>query len=304
LTARALDFLVIGAQKSGTTTLWHGIDSHPQIVTPGDKERGFFNSDERYEAGVERFIAATFPDATPDQRIGTVTPDYMPASPQALETVAERIRATAPDVRLIALLRDPLERAVSHYRTGLRTGDATLPTFDEHYASVGRVGVRWPPLVRRGEYGRILSRYLDLFDREQLLVLWTDDLEHHPDAVYRQIFAFLGVDPGHRAPRDVRLNVGGTQRRLSPAALGELEEQLDLALWPHVPVDRRTELRRRTHWWLEHLWNTVPDDQATDVGPDLRRHLLEHFARDGRLLRERIGAEPPWLSTYEAELDA
>ena len=295
---------MIGAQKAATTTLWQGIDSHPEIATPSDKERGFFNSDGRYARGLEAFLAAAFPGPGPGQLLGTVTPDYMPAGDDQLDTIVERMHATVPQVRLVAILRDPVERAVSHYRTGLRTGNATLPTFDAHYAEVCRQrGVRFPPLVRRGEYGRILSRYLDRFPADQLLVLWTDDLEHAPDAVFARVFAFLGVDAAHTPARE-RLNVGGTRRRVSAQALAELEAHFDQELWPLVSPERREDLRRGTRWWLEHLWNTVPDDEATEVGPALRRMLVEHFTEDGRRLRERLGVEPPWLAGYEAELAA
>jgi hypothetical protein len=302
---RTLDFLVIGAQKSGTTTLWRGLDSHPQIATPGDKERGFFNSDERYERGLAAYVADAFARTGADQRIGTVTPGYRPALAEKLDVIIERMRRTTPDVRLIALLRDPLRRAVSHYRTGLRTGHAKLRPFDDHYEAVCRqLDVPWPPLVLRGEYGRILSRYLDAFAREQLLVLWTDDLERDPAGVHRRVYAFLEVDPAHEVPEVGRLNVGGTRRRVSSTAMDELKAHLEREVWPRVAGERRGELLRATHWWLEHLWNTVPDDEATDVGEALRRRLVERFAADGALLRERLGEEPPWLAAYEAQLAA
>jgi hypothetical protein len=299
---RTLDFVVIGAQKAATTTLWRGLDSHPQIRTPGDKERGLFNSEDRYARGLAAFLADTFGPVPAGAVLGTVTPDYMPASKEDLATIVERMRATVPEVRLIALLRDPIERAISHYRTGLRTGNATLRTFDEHYAWVCETrGVIWPPLVRRGEYGRILARYADAFTREQLLVLWTEQLQRDPAAVYREAFAFLGVDAAHLPPLDERLNAGGTRTRVPPEALEELTAHMDRHVWPLVEGDRE-ELRRATRWWMTHLWNTAPDTESTEIGAPLRRRLAAHYLADAELLRDRLGLDPPWRAAYEAEV--
>ena len=297
---RTLGFVVIGAQKAATTTLWRGLDSHPQVRTPGDKERGFFNSDGRYEKGLDAFLDATFAGAPAGSVLGTVTPDYMPASKDGLAVLVERMRETIPETRLVAILRDPIERAISHYRTGLRTGNASLPTFDEHFEWVCRErGVIWPPIVRRGEYGRILARYLDAFPREQLLVLWTRDLVRDPAAVYRELFAFLGVDADHAPPLGERLNVGGTRTRVAQEALDELNAHLDTHLWPLV-ANGGEGLQRSTRWWLTHLWNTVPDEESKSIGEPLRRRLAEHFLADAGLLRDRVGVEPPWLGAYEA----
>jgi hypothetical protein len=290
-----LDFIVIGAPKSATTTLWQGLESHPELCLPGDKERGLFNSDDRYARGIERYVAEAFPHAQPGQRIGTVTPAYMMSD--GLEVVVARMHATVPDVRLVAILRDPIERAISRFRQALRRGDARGGSFDEHVAGL-RPGDE--DLLADGEYGRILGRYLAAFEREQLLVLFTDDLVHWPAACYRRVFRHLGVGTAHVPPLALHLNRGGTRTRTSPDELEELIDGLRERVWAHIPDSR--EAQRAFEWWVRHLWNTEADGGGRDVSEDLRRRLQERYLADAAVLRGIVGTDPPWVAEYEHAL--
>src|SRR3954452_4522503 len=209
----ALDFFVIGAPKCGTTSLWRGMDAHPGIWTPADKERGFFNSERRYSRGMPKFVHEVFPGAD-GEVLGTVTPDYM-AAPE-LDRVVPRMAETSPDARLIAILRDPLERAISDFRQELRRGLVLSEDFGEHIGSDDKV-------LRTSEYGVTLTRYLEYFRRDQLLVVFTSEFEESPQSVYDDIFRFLGVK-SFTPPTDVRLNVGGSAR-VRPEALDEIAEE-------------------------------------------------------------------------------
>lgn len=292
---RPLDFVVIGATKCATTTLWSGLSSHPQLCLPGDKERGLFNSDQRYTRGLEPYVAEVFQDATPGQRIGTVTPTYMTSC--GLDAVVERMRETVPAVRLVAALRDPIDRAVSRFRQALRQGTARGPTFDEH---VARARPGDEDVLADSEYGRILARFLRAFRREQLHVLFTEDFERWPAASYRRVFAHLGVGTHHVPDLDVRLNRGGTRTRASREEVDALLAHLRERVWPHVPARREPE--RAFEWWVRHLWNIEPDDHGRVVSPALRRRLYERYLADADLLRGLIGVEPPWVAAYEFAL--
>ncbi len=138
-----LDFIVIGAQKSGTTSLFEYMRKHPELCLPVAKEVPYFSNDVRYRDDWEAYLRKAFPFSDPHRRWGTVTPQYMyggllhrerqpDRSPgeSDVRTVPLLIRERLPDVRLIAILRDPVARARSHHAMTLLNGWETRP-FDQ-----------------------------------------------------------------------------------------------------------------------------------------------------------------------------
>jgi hypothetical protein len=287
---RPLDFLVIGAPQSGTTSLWRAFDSHPEICVPSDKERGFFNSDRRFEKGLDQFMSWTFDEAD-DRCLGTVTPQLMLGDQQELDLLIGRIAETCPDIKLIAMLRNPIDRAISNFRRSRRLYGWDDPDFD---AATERMsdesgGLEQIPFIRAGEYGRILSRYAAKFDRAQIKVLFTDDLAARPQWLYREAFMFLGVDPDHDAGTPW-LNAGGTSWRVNAAALDELLEELDRSVWPRLSD---AEVERGFTWWFKHIWNCEPDDQGMEISDALFARLDDLYRADGRLLQQSMGVNTP-----------
>src|SRR4051794_38946033 len=221
--ARALDFLVIGAARSGTTSLWKALDSHPQIAVPSDKEREFFGDDERYSRGMPAFISQTFRDTPAGVRRGTVTPQLMAPDPREAKIVVGRIAETCPDVKMVALLRDPVERAISQFRrikkvTGGqdRNFEAYITRLTQKRGQLAKI-----PLIRSSDYGRILRFYNEAFDRDQLRIYFTEELDQDPDMFYRRLFKFLGVDRDH-SHGTPRIHIGGTKKRVTAEALQEV----------------------------------------------------------------------------------
>jgi hypothetical protein len=291
---RPFDFLVVGANRCGTTSLWRALDSHPEVRVPSDKEREFFSSDERYERGLEHYVRRTFPDLRDGEAIGTVTPQLMSPHPHELRTNVERIHATCPEVRLIALLRDPIDRCVSQLRRMKKISHGKEETFDEFIERVAakRGGIDKIPLVLASDYGRILRRYYEAFPKDQIRVFFTADLDRDPATLYRQVFEHIGVDPTHD-PGTPRVHQGGLKQRVSQEALDELQAELDRR--GLLPEDENT--RRGFAWWLRHLWNTEPDQQGTEISEDLRRRLAERYLADAEVLEGLIEVEPSWLGS-------
>lgn len=290
--ARVFDFLVIGAARSGTTSLWRGLDSHPQIRVPSDKEREFFSSDERYERGIRSYMEHTFEAVRDNQVLGTITPQLMQPDPRALETIVGRIQATCPDVKIMALLRDPVERGISQYRRMKKINKGREESFDAHIQRLikkrGKLGKI--PLVRAGDYGRILKPYFSEFDRDRIKIFFTADLDDEPAAVYQRIFEFLGVDPEHSS-ESPRIHVGGMEQRVKPEALEELMAELGRL---GVFSSSNEDARRGFAWWLRHLWNCEPDEAGKEISDNLRRTLSKRYLADAETLLE-LGIEPPWL---------
>jgi hypothetical protein len=297
----SLDFLVIGAQRSGTTSLWHALASHPQLHLPTSKEAPFFSHDEQFERGLDWYLEEFFSEADPRRLWGTASPHYMMGGPHAdVPEVARRIRATVPDVKLIAVLREPIARARSHHRMVVHRGRE--PRSFEEAARVLlqpqalRTARQRPmevqPYLVQGEYGRILGAYLEVFPREQLHVLLTAELGAEPLQTLRGIFSFLGVEDAHRpAQVEARHHRGGLGRRLDAAAEQQLKEHLARTVWPHTP--HPAQHRRAFDFWFMQ-WNVIPDEQLPPIDPELLAALSEHFAPDARTLARLTGLEVPW----------
>jgi hypothetical protein len=295
----ALDFCVIGAQKGGTTTLFEHLRRHPDLCLPADKEAPFFNRPELYSRGVDELFRTYFPNPVPvGRRLGTVTPQYM-----CIAGCAQRLADAFPGCRLIAILRDPVDRAYSHYRMAVRR-DLETRSFDDAIAemlagpealaaardsvALGETYVAW------GEYGRVLGDYLERFEREELLIVFTPDLEHEPAAVLQSIYEFLGVPVVLPEGLGERYHVGGSQRRF-PNVQRRLRRSPVGWVWRRLP--QRTRSRafiRFDHWNVR----TELDDGAETSGPrwsaDTESRLRAHFADEEAQLASRFGVELPW----------
>jgi Sulfotransferase domain len=218
--ARVLpSFIIIGAQRAGTTSLFDYLCRHPDVAGPTavnediawSKELHFF--DDRFPRGLG-WYRGLFPLAFRrrlarvrggDFVAGEATPYYLfhPAVP-------ERVAGTLPDVRLIALLRDPIERAYSHYQLAYRKGREQLSFEDALAAESERLAEDEPHLhdphyrtrhhrhhsyLARGLYAEQLERWFAHFPREQLLVLQSEDFLARPAETYEEVLAFLGLRP-------------------------------------------------------------------------------------------------------------
>jgi hypothetical protein len=213
--ARTLpDFLILGAQKAGTTSLHRYLEQHPAVVPSLLKEVHYF--DLQWWRG-ERWYRSHFP-TTLRRRVGRLlhgrpvlsgeaSPYYLP-HPLA----PQRVRATVPDARLVVLLRDPVARAHSHFHHNRRFGVEDLPTLaeaverepqrlagelerilaDERYESFAH---RNHSYLLRGVYVEQLRAWLELFPREQLLVLETGELDRDTSGAYGRVLDFLGLPP-------------------------------------------------------------------------------------------------------------
>ena len=208
-------YLVIGAQRSGSTSLDDHLSAHPAVLTAAVKEVQYFH---RYYERGERWYRARFPLAVQGTRcrrrtgvtpaVGETSPDYLfdPRCPA-------RVHAFDPEMKLIAVLRDPVERAHSHWRMVTRHGQESLSFEDaldreesELAPELERLqetqGYRDFPFrtsyVARGRYAEQLERWLALFPREQLLVVLSEDMFADPGGTMDVITRFLGV-PAFRA---------------------------------------------------------------------------------------------------------
>lgn len=346
-----LDFIVIGAQKAGTTSLFQYLRQHPDISLPVGKEAPYFSHDSAYERGWATYMRNLREhdfkaSADPLRKWGTVTPQYMVGGVYEVSgdvavrhgyderTVPLRIYERLPDVRLIAILRDPVERAFSHHKMATMRGGEKR-SFDDVIDELLRPdaldGARRRPeeqtgYVTWGEYGRILAGYLDVFPRVQMLVVFTDELERDPAALLRRIQEFIGVS-AEFSPDNLgaRFHVGAAARRFSlmspsswmspasPVSPQGFQRALRhsaviRAVWHALPQARRRRLRRP----YERIAIRVAvrrrrggaDNGGTSpsANPATLARLREHYAEDTARLAALFGVSPPWLTSDEREM--
>lgn len=185
------DFLGIGTQKGGTTFLHDLLRQHPDCYLPDRKELHYFSTE--YSRG-DDWYRDQFRQAQPDQRKGEITPFYM-FHPEA----AQRIEAFDPELRLVALLRHPVERAISHYHHARKRGFEPLPLLEAIQAEPERInsGDPWSlqkhSYVSRSRYSVQLERFAHFQQNGQLLLLKSEDLFADPRQCMVKVETFLGL---------------------------------------------------------------------------------------------------------------
>jgi len=281
-------FLIIGVAKAGTTSLWGYLKQHPEVFVSPIKETNYFAYDgsdtstfsghrahNQFPIKTRDEYLALFSGAAQALAVGEVSPLYI-ESPVA----ADRIRRDLPRVRLIAILRNPADRAVSDYQMWVRSNRAS-----RHLESEFGVDRH---VVRVGFYFEKLKRYFDRFPREQINVSLFDDLRKDALGFVRGIYRFLGVDPAFEPDVAVRYATGRIPRNSTLHAI--LSKARDSAL-----------LRSTTPVRVQNLFRALRDrntDRDFKLPDPLRARLLELYRDDvlrvGDLIRKDLSH---WLTT-------
>lgn len=300
-------FIIVGAARAATTSLHYYLTRHPQIAMSRIKEPNFFLFD--------RGTDPPTPLVAPDARLlakSVVTPrDYHrlfarpdggvagEASPLYLyvrETPA-LIAAANPATKIIVVVRDPIERARSHFMSvaGASLNGDTVGAFrraiEPELAEPGytpyAIGAHY---LRLGRYGEQVARYLDCFPPDQLLVLSFDEVAHHTPIALARICDFIGVDPGFDfgalAPHNSSRRRGREPRRLA-SMLSQVQPRLKGALPPSV-VAPLARLRARA---------LSAPAEYTALPDELHRTLADYFRADVEHLRSLTDVDTKnWLA--------
>jgi len=177
------NYLVIGAPRSGTSWLARNLRTHPQVYLSPEKEIHFF--DRHYTKSIA-WYEKLFKDLQ-EIAVGEATPEYLYG-----EKVPGLIHQVLPDVKLIASLRDPTERAYSHYCYRHRDNKKAI-SFEQQLN-------KNQLLIEKSLYAENLQRYYDLFPKSNILILRYEDIKTSPDVYMSSIFGFLGVDDSFVPP--------------------------------------------------------------------------------------------------------
>jgi hypothetical protein len=292
------NFLIIGAPKSGTTTLHYALSQHPQVFMCPVKEAGFFwaygQEVDLHGPGTAKLHNRLISDRTQYEKlfepaggckaIGESSVRYLSTAraPQVIHDLA-------PQMKLVAILRQPAERAFSAFMHNLRDGLEPCSEFAEAIAQ-DRDGRRDDWLfcryLNRGFYYASLKRYLEYFDREQLHISLLEDLKEDPNGLMRGLLRFLEVDEGFLPDLSHKHNVSGVIRNPALRWLWTRSNEARAALRPLLPP----RLRHAAFEWV------IQDLEKLPFPPEQRAELTEYYRPDILGLQDLLGRDlSHWL---------
>ncbi len=216
------NFIIIGAMKAATTSLYSYLKQHPDVFMTDVKEHMFFNNFNnknnyiikgRQKKKITTFkeYYQLFDNVKNETAIGEASPAYI-----SDKNAPILIKDYLPNVKIIAILRQPVERAYSNYLHARRAGKEEINNFEKAFNEEGvRIKNNWSPLYyykNNGFYFQQLNRYYNLFPKENICVILFEDLIKNPISTTKKIFHFLNVDTSFTPNTSNQLNVSGTPK--------------------------------------------------------------------------------------------
>ena len=287
------NFLIIGAMKSGTTALYYYLEQHPQIFMSPVKEPNFFCSGNENTSKPDavadiRVYERLFARVSNEKAYGEASHCYL-YEPKAVE----RIKSCIPEARLIAILRNPVDRAYSHFLHMVRNGTEPVVDFSQVLQEEATVAYRanFQDYVGRGLYHKQLIRYFDAFNEDQIKIYLYEDLSNAATYTLRDIFRFLEVDAEFVPNISLKHNVSGHPKNKTLDRLLRKQGPVKDALKLYLPAKLRWRLSR-PYDTLKKLNLTKPPDME----PEIRQQLIEIYREDILKLQELIKRDlSQWL---------
>ena len=310
------NFFIIGAQKAGTTSLYHYLAQHPQVYMSPVKEPYFFDHEidsagkvvrrevngpgarksPRY-ADLEEY-RALFAAATDGMVVGEASTPYMYAP-----GTAERIRRYVPQAKIIAVLRDPADRAYSAFLHAVRIGREPLTDFAQALQEEeGRVRGNWDHTFHyrsRGFYSAQLERYYGVFEQDRIGVWLYEDLRDDPTGVAQSIFRFLGVDGAFVPNTSLKHNPAGVPRNgAARAILKAMDTTASAFLRTFTSKSRVYPLLSKTRKRIQGQIVAKPEP----IDPVTRGKLIEGYRKDILRLQDLVGRDlSMWLEGKDSD---
>jgi hypothetical protein len=279
------NFLIIGAMKSGTTALYYYLEQHPEIYMSPVKEPNFFSSQEQENAADTVTHIGTyqhlFRGASGEKAIGEASHSYLYEPGAAAE-----IRRYIPEARLIAILRNPIDRAYSHFLHMVRTGAEPLDDFAQALRE-DEVGIHkersFQDYIERGLYYDQLERYFGTFLREQVRVYLYEDLSGAPISTVQDAFRFLKVDDSFVPDVSLRRNVSGNPKYKILDRLLRSQSRIKHAAKIYLPA--------RMRWRLSKAFDDLKTRNLVEpppLQPEVRQQLIRVYREDILKVQELI----------------
>jgi Sulfotransferase domain len=277
------NLVVIGGLKCGTTSLHHYLSLHPQISMSRPKELNFFVEELNWALGPEWYASHFDRDA---QVRGESSPHY--TNLPRFEGVAERMHSLISDARIVYMVRDPIDRILSHYLHNAGAGYEQRPLEQ----AVEAPGATYVP---RSRYAMQLEPYLRRFARDRILIVAAEDLAHRREQTVQEVFEFCGVDAAFTAEEFERLWETGTARA-SEGGFRLMDRAVRL---PGLrALDRNFDrLPESLRWLVERIVHDPDAGEAAkpELAPELRKRLTEALQDDVERLERIAGRSFGWL---------
>lgn len=291
------NFLIIGTAKAGTTSITSYLAQHPEIYISPIKEPYFFSFEgeevnfqgpgdhHAFRLCVNHLndYQKLFENVSSEIAVGEASSTYL-----YIDKSAKRIRDYLPDVKIIAILRDPVDRAYSSYLHLIRDGHEKIIDFSLALKEESkRIHNNWMPLWHYKQYGfyyKQLKNYYNLFDPQQIKVFLYEDLTLNPHFLLKEIFKFLDVDSYFVPDTSVRFNISGIPRNRILNTLLMKPNPIKTALRPLFKPELRQKIRR----------NNLLKPQ---LEVETRRELSQIYRQDILQLQELINRDlSKWLT--------
>ncbi len=263
-------FLVIGAMKAGTTSLYTYLRDHPEVYMSQQKELQFFTRN--WDRGWE-WYESQFAESGNAPAVGEASPSYTKCG-EYPETV-DRIWQHLPDARLVYIVRHPIDRMRSHYHQWFERGLERAP--------IERALLDNPVYLDTSRYGRQLEQYLTRFSRAQILLVTSDDLMHSRADAVRRVYEFIGVDPTF-----VSSNLERTAHRTDSKREPGAAYLAAKAFRPAGAVGRLAPVAVKKYLFRQLSPKKI-DPEQTRIPADLRRRLEAELAEDVARLKMHMG---------------
>ena len=288
------NFLIVGVQKAGTTSIYNYLQEHPQIFMSPVKETNFLEKDwenlppeQQNKNGivtVEKY-AELFRDVKDEKAIGEASPNYL----FHYESSAARIKKYVPEAKLIVVLRNPVERAYSDHLMHLRDAIGYRSLSDQIKYSSHKSFI-----LRKGFYYLPLKYYFDRFGREQIQVFFYDDLCKDPQNFMQEMYQFLGVDAKFTPNTTKKAQVAKVPKNKTINNLLQkknmLRNTVAKIMKSVVPLETRQKLRDRLIELNSHAKQEAPLSQEE------RQQLIELYREDILHLQDLVERDlSSWL---------
>jgi hypothetical protein len=293
------DFVIVGAQKSGSTVLAENLRQHPEIFMPAGETQYF--KDPEFQTAEPEDLHRLFAGSEGVRRRGIKCPDYLGQEP-----CARRIASQLGLVDIIAVLRDPVSRAVSNYYWWMRWGALPVEPVDVGLARVldgEYAGIRQADeILEFGLYGKHLERYLEIYGEERVLVLLDEDLRTDGEAARRRVYGFLGVDA------EFQPSIGRRSRNEGVYPLSRLTFLRLRNRFVYDNGDPMTGTMKRPNWPRQALLNAaivladryvlapIFGNDRPPLDPAVREQLVAFYAKEIEKTEAMIGRD---LSEWE-----
>lgn len=293
-------FIIIGAPRCGTTSLYAYLKQHPEVYMSPLKETNFFlfagnepalagpdgdniNRDSIYRLeDYERLFSVR----TTEKAAGEASPRYLDCA-----GTAARIRKLMPGVKLVAILRDPVKRALSHFAMRKRDGWEPCETFEAAMADEPRrLQDNWAGgiYLQRGFYAHHLRSYYDHFPADQIRVYLFEDLLTRPGELFTDLFSFIGVDPGFRPDISSTFNASGVIKNPVLRWVWTRTHPAQALIRPLLP--------KRIRQSISSVFTGL-EKEAMEFSPELQCQLSEIFRDDVLDLQRLINRDlSSWLA--------